>query len=174
MQESGKKAAAIVQDLLTLTRRGVVTEEVVNINYIIYEYLQSPEHERLMSYHPEIQLETNIENDLLNILGSPVHLTKTVMNLISNAAEALPNGGKIIISTSNRYLDRPIKDYDDIEEGDYVILSVSDNGIGISPEDVERIFEPFFTKKVMGRSGTGLGMAVVWGTIRDHKGYIDV
>lgn len=61
-----------------------------------------------------------------------------------------------------------------MEEGDYVVLSVSDTGVGISAEDRKRIFEPFYTKKVMGRSGTGLGMAVVWGTVKDHKGYIDI
>ena len=61
-----------------------------------------------------------------------------------------------------------------MQEGDYAVLSCRDFGIGISPEDTERIFEPFYTKKIMGRSGTGLGMAVVWGTVKDHKGYIDV
>ncbi len=82
--------------------------------------------------------------------------------------------GLIRIETENRYIDTPIKGYDDIEEGDYVVLTVSDNGIGISHEDINRIFEPFYTKKVMGRSGTGLGMAVVWGTVKDHRGYIDI
>jgi CheY-like chemotaxis protein len=96
------------------------------------------------------------------------------MNLVSNGVEAMPDGGSISITTRNRYIDRPIKGYEDIEEGDYVMLEVSDEGIGISPTDIERIFEPFYSKKVMGRSGTGLGMAVVWGTIKDHSGYIDI
>jgi two-component system, cell cycle sensor histidine kinase and response regulator CckA len=174
MQISGKKAAAIVQDLLTLTRRGVVNQGVVNLNKIIEEYLQSPEKEKLMSFYPGVELDVNLEKELLNILGSPIHLAKTVMNLLSNAVEALPKGGKISLTTRNQYLDRPLKGYDDIAKGDYVVLSVSDNGIGISQKDINRIFEPFFTKKVMGRSGTGLGMSVVWGTIKDHKGYINV
>ena len=96
------------------------------------------------------------------------------MNLISNAAEAMPNGGKIIISTDNRYIDKYLKGYDTVNEGDYATLTVTDSGIGIPPEDIERIFEPFYTKKTMGRSGTGLGMAVVWGTVKDHNGHIDV
>lgn len=174
IQESGKKAAAIVQDLLTLTRRGVVVEEVVNLNHVIREYLESPEHEKLMSFHPAIQVETSLETELLDIAGSRVHLVKAAMNLISNAAEAMPSGGMIEIATTNRYLDQPVKGYDDIEEGDYVVMTVSDNGMGIAPRDIDRIFEPFFTKKNMGRSGTGLGMAVVWGAVKDHKGYIDV
>ncbi len=96
------------------------------------------------------------------------------MNLISNAAEALHNGGKVTVSTRNQYVDKPIRGYDEVKEGDYVVLTVADNGVGIPTEDLERIFEPFYTKKVMGRSGTGLGMAVVWGTVKDHKGYIEV
>ena len=174
IQESGEKAAHIVQDLLTLARRGVATKEALNLNDIISEYLKSPEHKKMKSYHPGVVVETNLEVDLLNISGSPVHLSKTVMNLVSNAAEAIIDWGKIFISTKNSYLDSPISGYDRVEEGEYVAFEVSDTGIGISSEDIDRIFEPFYTKKVMGRSGTGLGMAVVWGTVKDHKGYIDI
>jgi len=174
MQDSGKKAAHIVQDLLTLARRGVAVKEVLNLNDIISEYLKSPEYEKMKSYHPGFEVETTLEVDLFNISGSPVHLSKTIMNLFSNAAEAMTDGGKVFISTKNSYLDRPIGGYDRIEEGEYVVLEVSDTGIGISSCDIDRIFEPFYTKKIMGRSGTGLGMAVVWGTVKDHKGYIDV
>lgn len=173
MQNSGKKAADIVQDLLALARRGVVTEKVVNLNDIISEYMKTPEHKKLKSYHPEVKVEISLESDLLNISGSSVHLSKALMNLISNALEAMPGGGKLFIATKNRYLDRPMSGYDSMEEGDYVALTVSDTGIGISSEDIKRIFEPFYTKKIMGRSGTGLGMAVVWGTVKDHNGYID-
>ena len=174
IQKSGEKAAAIVQDLLTLARRGVAVTEVVNLNNIISEYLKSPEYKKLKFYHPNVQVETDLETKLLNISGSPVHLSKTIMNLVSNAAEAMTHGGSILISAKNQYIDKPIEGYDNMAEGDYVVCSISDTGVGISPDDMERIFEPFYTKKVMGRSGTGLGMAVVWGTIKDHKGYIDV
>jgi len=174
IQNSGEKAAAIVQDLLTLARRGVAATEVVNLNHVISEYLHSPEYEKLELYHPEVGLKTNLETNLLPILGSTVHLSKTIMNLVSNAAEAMIDGGTILVSTENRYVDRPIRGYDHVEEGDYVTLTVSDTGVGIPQKDIEKIFEPFYTKKVMGRSGTGLGMAVVWGTLKDHKGYIDV
>lgn len=96
------------------------------------------------------------------------------MNLVSNAAEAMTTGGTMTISTENRYVDWPIGGYDQVEKGDYVTLKVIDEGIGISKTDLERIFEPFYSKKVMGKSGTGLGMAVVWGSVKDHDGYIDV
>jgi two-component system, cell cycle sensor histidine kinase and response regulator CckA len=76
--------------------------------------------------------------------------------------------------TENPYIDKPVRGYDEIKEGDYVVLTVSDNGSGIDAADLKKIFEPFYTKKAMGRSGTGLGLAVVWGTVKDHNGYIDV
>ena len=174
IQKSGEKAAAVVQDLLTLARRGVVVTEVVNLNKVIDEYLKSPEHENLQSFHPGVHIETHLEKETLNIFGSPAHLSKTVMNLVFNAAEAMPEGGNLIVSTENRYIDRPVRGYDTVEEGDYVVLTISDTGTGISPEDMEKIFEPFYTKKKMGKSGTGLGMAVVWGTVKDHNGYVDV
>jgi len=174
IQKSGEKAAAIVQDLLTLARRGVAIAEVVNLNTIVSDYLKSPEYGKLREFHFDVTLKTDLKTDLMHISGSPVHLSKTIMNLISNAAEAMPEGGTISVSTENRYIDTPIRGYDDVKEGNYVTLIVSDTGIGIPLEDREKIFEPFYTKKVMGRSGTGLGMAVVWGTIKDHNGYIDV
>jgi signal transduction histidine kinase/ActR/RegA family two-component response regulator len=174
IKESGNKAVAIVQDLLTLSRRGVPVTEVTNLNEIINEYLRSPEYEKLRSFHPHVEIETRLEKHLLNITGSPIHLSKTIMNLVSNATEAIYEAGKITISTENRYIDKPVNSYDNVGEGDYVVLVVSDTGIGISNEDIGRIFEPFYTKKKMGRSGTGLGMAVVWGTVKDHNGYIDV
>ena len=174
MQRSGQKAADIVQDLLTLARRGVITPDVLNLNDIVKDYLASPEHERLEAFHSDVQIETNLNRELLNIKGSSTHLRKTVMNLVSNAAEAQVGGGIISLLTRNKYIDRPLKGYDNIQEGDYVVLEVSDNGVGIAAEELNRIFEPFYTKKVMGRSGTGLGMAVVWGTVQDHRGYIDI
>jgi PAS domain S-box-containing protein len=174
IQKSGEKAVSIVQDLLTLARRGVAVMDVVNLKDIIQDYIRTPEHDKLKLFHINVEFELHLEENLLNILGSPIHLSKTIMNLVSNAAEAMPDGGKVTISTENQYIDRPIKSYDNIDEGSYVVLTVSDTGIGISPDHKDRIFEPFYTKKAMGRSGTGLGMAVVWGTVKDHKGYIDV
>ena len=174
MRDSGKKAITIVQDLLTLARRGVAEIEPVNLNEIIEQYLKSPECQKLRSYHPLVDMRCRLGADLLNIMGSPVHLSKTVMNLISNAAEAIAHEGTITVETHNCYVDRPINGYETVAEGEYICLKISDTGSGMSATDLEHIFEPFYTKKKMGRSGTGLGMAVVWGTVRDHHGYIDI
>lgn len=172
--QSSMKAAAIIQDLLTLARRGVNVSEIVDLNRLVFDFLRSPEFEKLKSYHPYVKIWTELEEGLLNVKGSPIHLVKTIMNLVSNAAESISDQGEIMIKTSNRYLDKPIHGYDRMQEGDYALLIVSDTGIGISADDLSKIFEPFYTKKVMGRSGTGLGLAVVWGTVMDHNGYIDV
>jgi len=174
IKESGQRAVEIVQDLLTVARGVAITRQPLNINDLIGEYLHSPEFNKLKQLFPTVTVMTDLDMDLFNINGSHVHIGKAVMNLVSNAAEAISGSGKVIISTKNCYLDRPLKGYEDVTIGEYVVLSVSDDGLGISSDDLKRIFEPFYTKKVMGKSGTGLGLAVVWNILMDHKGYIDV
>lgn len=174
IQESGHRAAAIVQDLLTVARGVATVKEPLNLNTIVENYLISPEFKKLAHFHPSVHFKTDLDVELFNVTGSRVHIRKALMNLISNAAEAVQGEGSVIISTLNRYVDRPIKGFNDIDIGEYTVLSVSDNGPGISKDDLERIFEPFYTKKVMGRSGTGLGLAVVWNTVQDHRGFINV
>jgi PAS domain S-box-containing protein len=174
MKKSGQRAVAIVQDLLTVARGVATVKEPLNLNDLIREYLQSPEFHKFKEYHPAVTIRTNLDNDLLNIAGSLVHIRKVAMNLVSNAVEAIEGSGNVIISTVNRYVDKTLKGYDDVKTGEYAVLAVSDGGSGISSKDIERIFEPFYTKKVMGRSGTGLGLAVVWNVVQDHQGYIDV
>ena len=174
IMKGGQKAAAIVDDLLTLARRGVARMDVLNLNTIVNDCQQSPEIANLLFHHPAVEIKTDLEPDLLHISGSAIHIGKSIYNLVSNASEAMPKGGIITIKTSNQYLDRPVHGYDEIIGGDYVVLSVSDSGEGIEDSDLKRIFEPFYTKKVMGRSGTGLGLAVVWGTMKDHNGYINI
>ena len=174
IKDSGERAAAIVQDMLTLTRRGVVVHEVINLNAAVQRYLESREHAKLKEFHPQVAVSTDLDPSLLNLSGSPVHLTKTVANLVSNAAEAIAGAGVISIATRTVYVSRERSGYENIPEGEYVVLRVSDTGTGIVPEDQQRIFEPFYTKKVMGRSGTGLGMSVVWNTVKDMGGYISL
>jgi len=174
MQASGKKAAAIVQDLLTLARRGLAVTETLDLNGVVEEYLRSPECNALKRQHPNVNLCTDLSADLLPIAGSPVHLSKAVMNLVTNAAEAMPEGGEIQIVTASRCVETLQKGYESLPPGEYSVLKIVDSGTGISDRDRERIFEPFYTKKMMGRSGTGLGMSIVWATVKDHEGFIDL
>jgi PAS domain S-box-containing protein len=174
IKASGVRAVAIVQDLLTVARGVATAKEPLNLNSLIGDYLDSPEFNKLKQFHPTITVKTALDTDLLNISASHVHIRKVVMNLVSNASEAIKDSGSVTISTVNRYVDTPLRGYDDINVGEYAVLAISDDGSGISSDDLGRIFEPFYTKKVMGRSGTGLGLAVVWNVLQDHKGYIDV
>jgi PAS domain S-box-containing protein len=171
---SMEKAAAIIQDLLTLARRSVIASDVINLNSVVSDFLKTPVFEKIQGFHPNVTFRAQNDENLLNIKGSSLHIEKTVMNLVSNAAEAISGKGSVTIRTENRYLDAPVSGYESVNEGDYSVLTVSDTGMGIPAESMGKIFEPFYTKKTMGRSGTGLGLAIVWGTVRDHHGYIDV
>ncbi len=173
MQESGYRAAAITEDLLTVARGVSFAKEPLNLNDLVGEFSRSPELRRLNEYHPTVMVKTSLDRDLLNTAGSTIHIRKALMNLVSNASEAIEGIGSVTISTMNRYVEKPLRGYDDVEPGEYAVLSVSDDGPGIAADDLERVFEPFFTKKMMGRSGTGLGLTVVWNVTRDHEGYID-
>lgn len=174
IKQSGLKASAIVQDLLTLARRAVPAMEVTNLNRITADYLESPEFQKLQQYHPDISVESRLTATGLHITGSPVHLSKALMNLVSNAAEAIDGPGTVKVSTGHHHVDAGSDRLLDLKPGDYAVLSVTDTGVGMTAAEMERIFEPFYTKKVMGRSGTGLGMAVVYGTVKDHDGHIDI
>ncbi len=174
IKASGERAVAIVEDLLTVARGVAVQKEILNINDIIEDYLKSPEHEKLVQFHPSVTIKTCLGPDLANMEGSYIHIRKAIMNLVSNAVEAITGAGNVLISSRNFYSEKQITEHQDSKTGEYIILSVSDDGPGIAQEDIEKIFEPFYSKKVMGRSGTGLGLAVVSNIIQDHRGYIDI
>jgi PAS domain S-box-containing protein len=163
IEDSGKRAAAIVQDLLTLARRGVAVSEVTNLNRVVTNYLQSAEHEKLRKYHPGVVFDVNLADGLLDILGSPVHLSKTIMNLVSNAAEAMEakDGGQLKIETKYSLGE------------DKLQVDFKDTGIGIPEKNIPKLFEPFFTTKKKGK-GVGLGLSVAYGIIQEHGGSIYV
>ena len=174
IQESGMRAADVVEDLLTIARGVATGKEVLNLNTVVEEYLNSAEHRELKRIHPLTAFKTELDSQLLNITGSSSHIKKILMNLITNASEGIEGRGTVVVSAVNRYLDEPLKGYEDVRTGEYVVLAISDDGAGISPQDLDMVFEPFYTKKVMGRSGTGLGLAVVWNSMQDHDGYINL
>lgn len=174
IRRAGARAAVIVQDLLTLARRGISAREKVQLNAVIKAHLQSPEFINLQKNHPDVTIETQLAPDLQALSGSPVHLEKAIMNLLVNSYEAIEGKGTILITTENKYIDSPVQGYDTTVPGNYVVLAISDTGMGIPQDKLTKIFEPFYTSKIMGRSGTGLGMTVVWGTVKDHDGYLDV
>lgn len=172
--ESGNRAAAVVKDLLTITRASATSKTTLNLNDLVRDHLQSPEFRLLGDDHAGVVVEKDLADEPLLVVGSDSHLRKAVTNLVFNAAEACEGKGRVTVRTRRRSLDRPRTGFERIEPGDYVVLTVKDDGAGIAMQDLERIFEPFYSRKVLGRSGTGLGLTVVWNTVRDHQGYIDI
>jgi PAS domain S-box-containing protein len=174
LKRSSEKAARLVEDLLNLARRGVPATEVISLHNIIQEYQLSAQQQQLEKYASGVQFEWHLSEGNEVIEGSSVHLSKALMNLVVNASEAIMGTGKVTVANEVRSLDHGIKCYETIPPGDYAVLSVSDTGSGIKAQDLAKIFEPFYTSKAMGRSGTGLGMTVVWNAVKDMGGYIDV
>jgi PAS domain S-box-containing protein len=173
--KSAQMASDIVQDLLAMTRRGVMEDKTLNLNDIVREYLNSAKFHMVEGFYPNIKIETVLDKGLFNMDGSRTHLLKSVMNLISNAFEAIPEGkaGEIHVCTYNFHADSASPG-PNMKDGDYIVLEVRDSGIGIPAEFIDHIFEPFFTKKKMGKSGTGLGLSVVWYAVKDHRGIVEV
>ncbi|MEN8155005.1 MAG: response regulator [Acidobacteriota bacterium] len=173
IKSSGVKAAAMIEDLMVLAQRRLIKKEMVSLNKVIDEYLSSPEFEKLFSLHHGIKVNKNLEIDLPDIEGSLIHLNKMLMNLMANALEAMPDGGKVTISTLSGKVKSAIRGNSKIiEKGNYVILKITDTGVGIGHRSLKKIFEPFYTKKMKKKSGTGLGMLIIHRIVMDHNGEI--
>ncbi|MBW2249841.1 MAG: response regulator [Deltaproteobacteria bacterium] len=122
----------------------------------------------------DIFLTVDLASDLKMIKGDPGTIEQVIMNLVVNARDAMPGGGKIIIKTSNiLFNEEDSKRYSDAKPGEFVCFSVHDTGDGIEPSILDRIFEPFFTTKAQGK-GTGLGLSAVYGIVKKHGGWINV
>ncbi len=174
IKESGLRAAAVVADLLTVARSAASRKENASLNTLIQEYLVSPEYLLLKSRHPQIVCETAFDSNLSLVLCSPVHIKKCIMNLVNNAMESIEGPGRVTVSTGREVVAEPLAQQNKVKPGEFVVLKVADSGKGINDKDLEHIFEPFYSKKVMGVSGTGLGLAVVWNSVEDHGGMIQV
>jgi len=174
IERSGLKAAAIVQDMLTLSRRNNIVKKNIDLNHSVLEYLQSPEYKKLLEFHVNINITTDLTEEVDLICALSIHMAKCIMNLVSNGVEAMPAGGDLIIRTENIFLKQKLSAYSSIKKGTYVLLQIIDSGVGISTEDLQQMYDPFYSKKKMGRSGTGLGMTIVWNSVADHDGYITV
>ncbi len=174
IQDSGKRAASVVADLLTVARGVASDRHITNLNILVQEYFDSPECEKIKGDHQQVRSNLKYDPALFNISCSPVHLKKCLMNLVNNGLEAIAGDGEITVSTRNQYVDKPVAQNQFMAKGEYVVLAVADSGAGIAKEDMAHIFEPFYTKKKMGRSGTGLGLAIVWNTVHDHGGAVTI
>ncbi len=172
--QSAQDAADVIQDLLTLARRGRYEIVPTDLNGVVRGYLESPSFHQLTERYEGVTLDLQLDDTNPLILGSAPHLAKTIMNLIVNSFDAMAGNGCLKVTTEVRELDSLLSGYKRIVPNSYLMFRVKDTGLGISDEDMEKIFEPYYSKKKMGVSGSGLGLAVVYGIVKDHKGYYDV
>ena len=163
--QSGSK---LTNQLLGYARKGRYEVKPIQVNQLVEETSKAFGRTR-----KEITIHRELANDLFPIEGDLGQIEQVLMNLFVNAADAMPQGGDIFLKTINiPYGDIRGKLYNP-KPGDYVLLTVTDTGMGMDPKTLDRIFEPFFTTKELGR-GTGLGLASVYGIIKGHGGYVDV
>ena len=175
IRESGKRAAEVVSDMLTIARGAANTTEITNINNIILQYLDSLEFKKLKSDHPKVTFQLQLEEILGNISCSTPHIRKCLMNLVVNGVEAIKDSGTLTIRTRAEVVAQDTMFGTlAVKRGRYVVASVEDTGQGIADEHLVHIFEPFYSRKKMGASGSGLGLTIVWNTVQDHGGAVRV
>jgi CheY-like chemotaxis protein len=169
IHKSGQRAANLTRQLLAFSRRQVLRPKVVGLNTIVSEMTGMLRH-----LIPEnIALNTALADDLSSVKADPSQIEQVLMNLAVNARDAMPNGGRLLIETANVTLDDSYcRVHPYVRPGRYVMLAVSDNGCGMTPDVKAHLFEPFFTTKEQGK-GTGLGLATVYGIVKQSGGSIE-
>ena len=167
---SADRASTLTRQLLTFARRQVIEPVNLNLSKIVLDL--SKLLRKVIGEH--IEVKTSLHEDLPSVFADPGQMEQVLMNLCLNARDAMPSGGQLLIGTDVTTVDEEyVKVYPYVKEGRYVLLTVSDTGIGMEEKTIERIFEPFFTTKEP-EKGTGLGLAVVYGIVKQHNGFIHV
>ncbi|MBL8025648.1 MAG: response regulator [Fibrobacteres bacterium] len=170
IKKIGNRAADLTQQLLAFARKGKYLTVEVDVKKLIYDTVYILER----SIDKNIVIEQSIPDESLAVVGDPSQLQSMLLNLAINGRDAMPYGGKLILSAGNIIINEgaPIAIKHKANPGPYVLLSVADSGTGMSDETQRRMFEPFFTTKEPGK-GTGIGLAAVYGTVMSHKGIIE-
>jgi len=170
IQNSSDRAAKLTRQLLTFSRKQPINLSILNVNTVINNILKMLT--RLIG--EDISIDTNLNPELPSIKGDEGNIEQVIMNLVINARDAMPEGGKILLKTENVELHE--NEYTGIigsYPGEFVCLTIRDTGTGIDEKNLSKIFEPFFTTKDK-ETGTGLGLSVVYGIVKQHKGFIQV
>jgi two-component system, cell cycle sensor histidine kinase and response regulator CckA len=170
VDQQGKRAAALTRQLLAFARRQILEPRSIDLNQTAVETLGLLE--KIIGSN--IEIKATLAPDLAVVRADPTQIEQVVMNLCINARDAMPSGGSLTIATSNVRLDEQFCALQPLARpGDYAILAVTDTGTGMDSATLEHIFEPFFTTKELGK-GTGLGLATVYGVVRQHGGFLHV
>jgi CheY-like chemotaxis protein len=170
VHKSGERAAKLTRQLLAFSRKTVLQPRVVSLNEVVTDF------EKLLGrlIGEDIQLTTEFYAEPGLVRVDPGQTEQVLMNLVVNARDAMPKGGKLRIATRDIYLDEDyVRHHTDVRPGRYVVLEVSDTGCGMDESTLSRIFEPFFTTKPVGK-GTGLGLAMVYGIVKASGGHVSV
>jgi signal transduction histidine kinase/ActR/RegA family two-component response regulator len=168
--QGARRAASLTQRLLAFSRQQVLAPQQVELNRLVSGLSDMV----TRTVGETIAVETILASGLWRTFADPSQLENAIINLVVNARDAMPDGGRITIETANAYLDEAYcAQFGDVTPGQYVLLSVSDTGTGISPENLARVFEPFFTTKGEA-TRTGLGLAMIHGFVKQSKGHVRI
>ena len=169
IKKAGKRAASLTQQLLAFSRKQLLQPKVVDLNIVVSDLKKM----LLRLIGEDVELQTILDPAPWLVKVDPNQMAQVLMNLVVNARDALPQGGKVVIKTANTRLEQAFgrKMGVTLQPGPYMLLSVQDNGLGMNEETISHIFEPFFTTKELGK-GTGLGLSTVYGIIKQSGGYI--
>ena len=169
------RAAQTIKDLLTLGRQGRTAKESIDLNRVVKCCVAESTLRLVEDESCKVGIAANYFAERLEVRGSDSQLARAFGNLLCNAIEAIRGEGKVVVKTRREHLAEPLARFETIPAGDYAVLTVADDGCGIEPLELGRVFEPFFSKKRAGaRSGSGLGLAIVHGVVKEHEGFIDV